>query len=315
LMCDTFTVSGIFSDRDAVFAKNSDRYPGEPQFTQIVYPEDISIKDVPSPKEEYLNKSYKRLTDIFSKYSNPYGAILSRIPWMWGAEMGTNENGVTIGNEAVFSKVDKPEEDGLLGMDILRLALHNSETAKSALEFITGIISKYGQGGNGAFIGKLFYNNSFLIRDQKDAFVLETSGKNWGWKQINKTCSISNAYSPFSFDQSNIPFQTESFKKNHESKFYTFFSQGDKRRQTTSSLISDIKSNDLTEIFDILKYHDDNFHIAYGMRSICMHANFPVKSETRASWVTDYIAGKSIVWFTSSPNPCVSIFKPMIYDK
>lgn len=48
---------------------------------------------------------------------------------MFGAEMGANEYGVVIGNEAVFSKDDYPsmnargKNNGLLGMDLLRLGL------------------------------------------------------------------------------------------------------------------------------------------------------------------------------------------------
>ena len=48
--------------------------------------------------------------------------ILSKPSWMWGAEMGANEHGVCIGNEAVWTKAldenDKTEK--LLGMDLVR---------------------------------------------------------------------------------------------------------------------------------------------------------------------------------------------------
>jgi len=42
---------------------------------------------------------------------------------MWGGEMGANEYGVVIGNEAVFTKVKKERTPRLLGVDLLRLAL------------------------------------------------------------------------------------------------------------------------------------------------------------------------------------------------
>ena len=54
--------------------------------------------------------------------AHTHAVILSKPAWMWGAEMGANEHGVCIGNEAVWTKLNGPEDEKekLLGMDLLR---------------------------------------------------------------------------------------------------------------------------------------------------------------------------------------------------
>lgn len=49
-----------------------------------------------------------------------HAVILSRPSWLWGAEMGANELGVCIGNEAVWTKEPVGQGEALLGMDLLR---------------------------------------------------------------------------------------------------------------------------------------------------------------------------------------------------
>ncbi len=51
-----------------------------------------------------------------------HAVVLSKPSWIWGAEMGANEHGVVIGNEALFTRV-QCEGKALLGMDLVRLAL------------------------------------------------------------------------------------------------------------------------------------------------------------------------------------------------
>ena len=54
--------------------------------------------------------------------AHTFSVVLSKPAWMWGAEMGSNEKGVCIGNEAVSTKFqnEKDKEEKLLGMDLVR---------------------------------------------------------------------------------------------------------------------------------------------------------------------------------------------------
>jgi len=116
---------------------------------------------------------------------------------MWGCEMGANEHGVVIGNEAVWT-VEPDEDDdkaALLGMDLVRLGLERGATAQEALDVMTGLLVAHGQGGACAENDPSFtYHNSFLIADATpQAFVLETAGRHWVAERITQgTRNISN---------------------------------------------------------------------------------------------------------------------------
>ena len=46
--------------------------------------------------------------------------VLCQPAWMWGAEMGANDRGVVVGNEAVYGRTSPSAEKSLLRMDYVR---------------------------------------------------------------------------------------------------------------------------------------------------------------------------------------------------
>ncbi len=316
-MCDTFSFFSKVEPHQSFFAKNSDRDPGEPQVIEIIddAKDDFKTNFLPVHLKKYLKVQYEKLKEVFPEFDHPYSAVISRPLWIWGAEMGINEKGVAIGNEAVFSK-QPLIKDGLLGMDILRLALHNAATADEAAEFFIRLLEKYGQGGNGSYSGTLNYHNSFLIKDPVKAVIIESSGRSWARKDINNYASISNSYLlTDDYDEAGGDIKGKNLKKKFEKKYLDFFSKGDYRQALTSGKIKTC-DKDLNDVFGILRWHQDGSEKPKrGMKSICIHPGLIVKTETTASMVVDYIDDKQIIWLTSSPNPCVSLFKPLVLDK
>ncbi|KAK7471640.1 hypothetical protein BaRGS_00035737 [Batillaria attramentaria] len=169
--CDTFVVLPPATAMGRIiFGKNSDRPGSEVQ--EVVY--------VPAADHES-------------------GAKVQPA-WMWGAEMGANDQGVCIGNEAVWTRLNGPGdlEERLLGMDILRLALERASSASEAVDVIGQLIESPGQGGPCSDEPEQgwSYHNSFLIADRTTAWVLETAGKCWAAEHVTEGVrNISNELS------------------------------------------------------------------------------------------------------------------------
>jgi dipeptidase len=177
-MCDTHV---LIKNNIVYFAKNSDREPGEAQLV-------VRIPGESGSKQQKLKTTYITI----DQSENRHGVILSKPFWIWGAEMGVNDRGVVIGNEAIYSKlIDK--KNGLIGMDLLRLGLERGDTAEHALHVIIELLEKYGQGGICGYRDqRMRYDNSFIIADAEQAWILETAGRFWVAKKVVSFGAISN---------------------------------------------------------------------------------------------------------------------------
>ena len=192
--CDTFVFVGKGGEPGApactIFGKNSDR-PSDEEHEVIFCPAENHAADA-TVQCTYISIPQAPVTA---------SVVLSRPRWMFGCEMGANEHGVVGGNEAVGSALSDElgDEPRLLGMDLLRLALERSRSAREAADVCCTLLEAHGQGGGCEEHDKSWtYENGFLFADAHEAFILETAGvRHWALERVppGKPRNISNGLS------------------------------------------------------------------------------------------------------------------------
>lgn len=291
-MCDT--IGKIINENYAIFGKNSDRAVNEPQVVEFY--EAKNYKDNETVKCTYITIPQVKHTNAI---------VLSRPTWLWGGEIGVNEYGLCIGNEAVFTK-GKYGKDSLIGMDLLRLALERTKTPIEAIDCIVDLLQKYGQGGNCGYDSDFHYNNSFLIMNQKEIYVLETKDCEYVYKKYNHI-AISNC---LSIEEDGDVYSSKcNFKKKYSDLIMTTGSCGKNRRNLSLSCVLNSKE----DMFRLLSKHSDNAKpfLKGSVSSVCMHAsNSLTADQTTMSMVVELVDDDIKIWLTGCSLPCVSLFKP-----
>ncbi len=300
-MCDTFiALPPATKDGTVIFAKNSDRPAGERQGIRI-YPGTRHAAGA------VLQCTYIEIPEV----ERTHTVLLSQIDWMWGAEMGANEYGVVIGNQAVWTRFP-PGPPALLGMDLVRLGLERGATAREALEVIVSLLKEFGQGGPCAENDPGFaYDNSFLIADVHEAWVLETAARIWVAERVSESVrNISNRLSIRSrYDLScqNLAHEARLLGlscTNESVDFAACFSvapvepEPGSREMWGARLLAQNDGSITPELMmDVLRHHESG---------ICMHGG----SETTASMVSQLsLRSNATHWLTDKPNPCRASFR------
>jgi secernin len=324
-MCDTLVALGnSTADGSVLFAKNSDREANEAQglvyFPPALHRSDETVKctfiEIPQVRETL-------------------GVILSKPFWMFGCEMGANEAGVVMGNEAVFTKLPYATT-GLTGMDLMRLALERADTAHKALYTIIELMGKYGQCALGGYRHTIKYHNAFIIADAKEAYVLETAGPHWVVEKVRDVRSISNGLSIGSEWDDASPGLVEyavqrgwcrskaefHFARCYREPIYTFFSASYQRHACTSTFLQEHKGR-LTprDLARLLRDHgphgqSPDWRPEQGLlMQVCAHASWgPIRgggAQTAGSMIAQLRPDGATFWFTGTAAPCTGIFKPV----
>jgi secernin len=277
-----------------LFAKNSDRDPNEAQVLDW------------QPRRTHRPGEQLRATWItIDQVAETAAVLLSRPFWMWGAEIGANEHGVIIGNEAVFTR-EPYARLGLTGMDLVRLALERGATAVDSVGVITSLLERHGQGGGCGHERRDFtYHNSFLVADPHEAYVVETAGARWAIEKVGSGArSISNGLT--------IP----DFAARYSDRVHTHFSQCRGRRALTEAAAA--RATGVGDLMAALRDHGTGgwaprYSLLTGaMGAPCMHpSGIAAASQTTASWVAELTPDGSAHWVTGTAAPCTGLFKPV----
>ncbi|VDO92411.1 unnamed protein product [Soboliphyme baturini] len=256
--CDTFVVlPPLTKDGFIIFGKNSDRPANEVQ--EVVF---CPAKDHP-----------------------PSSKVLPS--WMWGAEMGANEHGVVIGNEAVWTKCNSEDDntERLLGMDLLRLALERSKTAREALAVIDELLTKYGQGGPCSDEILITYHNN-------------------GRRNISNCLSISNHIDMMSKDLAES-------KKGASFDFCAEFADKlafeEPRFIVGQKLLEQYTADGLFDVKRMIQILRDK------PSGICRSNGEFMTTASQVSILPHDPSIPAVHFFTATPDPCMSGFKPFVF--
>lgn len=312
-MCDTVVV--VPEIGPVWFAKNSDREPTEAQY--------LECHDGSAPGE-----APKGLPGV----SSDARLLLSRPAWMWGCEMGVNQYGVAIGNEAVFTRVPVAKA-GYTGMDFQRVALETCRTADDALEQLIELTERLTQGGPMAHRHHSFrYHSSFIVADATSAWVFETAGQYWAAKRVRGAATISNALTiEGDFDRVHggayelarkrgwaKSAKKFSFAGAFSDPFMTLMAGARIRRACTGRSLSGIAEPRARDFILALSDHGAP-EPGKGLRSEspCAHASWlPTRTsaQTTSSIIARLDTDGPTVWGTGTSSPCLSVFKPAPFD-
>ncbi len=339
-MCDTVVAVGNSTkDKSVILGKNSNRLPNEAHNIEFV-----------KGKKHKANSKVKCTYISIPQVEQTFDVLLLKPFWMFGCEMGANEHGVTIGNEAVWSK-EPIRDTGLLGMDLMRLALERTKTAKDALTTITDLLEKHGQGGQHSYgvVGR-DYHNSYIIADSKEAWVLETADKYWiaekvkGIRTISNTLSIGSEYDlihpdlvknaikkgytkskeDFHFANDFIPKFRFYHALKESSPRSQYFTKGFDRQQCTTALLLKNKGKVTPEdVMAVLRNHnipvekEKTWSVDQAKASSpCHHATgITLPDQSIGSLVSHVKKDIQVHWVTGSAAPCISTFKPIFFPK
>jgi dipeptidase len=319
-MCDTQVIrhGGV-----TYFAKNSDREPDEPQ--HIRYYPAVSGDTAPVVQTTYI---------AVEQVPDRPALVLSQPCWMWGAEMGVNEHGLVIGNEAVFTRVTARSGEALLGMDLLRLALERCRTAVEAIDCMDRLLSIYGQAGPAGYRDKTFrYDSSFIIADGDEAWVMETAGRHWAARRAARFDAISNALTiTDEFERHSEGLHQFArgatgrlsdgaplhFARAFDTRFMKTMGRAEQRRACSLGHLSALRKPDPPSMAAGLRRHaSDRLDFArHGNADVCLHAGGLTRpSQTTASMLAALRPGEPPeIFVTGTSAPCLSLFQPLSFE-
>lgn len=311
-MCDTLVaLPEATADGAMLLAKNADTEVNEAQ--QILR----------LPARDYPSGTALRITHLtIPQAEHTHEVLLERSFWSWGGEIGCNEHGVAIGNEAAFSN-QAAEKDGVIALDLLRLALERAATAHEAVEVIGQHVERYGQGGNVQMMGNYRFDTGLLVADRSEAFVVNCAGNHWAARRAAVTEAISNRYQ-ITDDWEVSSLADGSPKADFRARFADpkreYEAGADDRERCAAGLLVSrrgaITMHDMARVLrDVGDEEEYDPTLDERPLRVCMHAGpNPARFwHATGAMISEVFPDGEIVWMTATSATDLSIFKPLFF--
>lgn len=220
-----------------------------------------------------------------------FSVILNKPAGVWGAESGSNEKSVCAG--LTFSE-GHPIDGKLSATDLLRLGLERAGSASEAIDVITSLSVKYGSEGKDT-------KAAYVICDPREAWLLNIVGCFWAAQKItSNSLALSAGLSVgVNIDRSSEDLQSKLqaaglWDGSGELNFSAVFDSNAVRSWPNSEPNTE-RSFTLTQMFETMR--------AAGGEQPSLSSHVSVLSTS----------GLSCHWFTATPNPVESVYKPFIF--
>lgn len=312
-MCDSFVaLPSATTTRTTLAAKNADCEINEAQAVLHL------------PRRTYPDAAMLRATHIvIPQARQTHEVIIDKSFWTWGGEIGLNEHGLAVGNEAIFARSDEAS-DGLITGDLLRLMLERARNVDEALQVFDGVLTAHGQGGNCELRGNSHFDSSYLVSDNSSAVVIETAGRHWVARKVEGVGAISNAMTIHAdWHSACAPLKPNGSGKVDFQRVYEDESKVNavgawqRRRVAYDWLKAREGQIGLRTMADLLRQHPEGYDPAEGevCTNICMHAGPHPNRFWQAcgAMIMDSAPDGAMAWVTATSGTCVSIFKPVYF--
>lgn len=313
-MCDSFVALGnSTADGSVLLAKSAD--------TEVNEAEHV----VRFPRRRYRDGALVRITHLnIPQAPQTHEVILGKSFWSWGGEIGCNEHGVAVGNEAAFSNQTEGK-DGVCVLDLLRLVLERSRSAREGVDVVARHVETFGDGGNCQMMGNFWFDSGLLIADKREAYVVNAAGRHWAARRVADVTAISNRY------QLEDDWELSSLQASNGRKpsFRAMFADEKREaevaaveRETMALSILEARRGSITvkDMADILRCvgDEDTYEVAADDRPtrVCMHAG-PYESRfwhATGAMISDASERGVVVWMTATSATDLSCFKPLFFE-
>ena len=266
-----------------------------------------------------------------------FAVLGSRQSGLWGYDHGVNENQVAAGCVALPAAL-RCQQPGLTGPDLVRLILERSHSARQAVDLLTGLVERHGQGAFPVCPEESDHDSAFLIADGVEAYAVETAGKHWVYQEIHEVRAVSEArvvhqdwdriscglaghaiaQGWWPEDGSKLDFAA-ALARNAAAE------SGSLRRWGRATLLLEEQNGHIDSMFlrRVLSDHYEDgsdalafFGVAAGRESLCRHERGPARSATASSFVAELTAGTGrpgIAWCALAA-PCLGAYFPILLD-